>query len=172
LSKSTLKRRRLGPPLSVSIGPEDDRLELKLCFDFNAIALIEERTGLGVLSGEAWRLLNPDPKLPPVKGSQAKMLVVMLWAASLAYQPEYDGEEGLAALSSYLDAANAPTISATLAEAFIASLPKDRQEQLRSEKSAEDQEALPLDAASVTDGSKSGPSPDTTSDSSRKSSAA
>lgn len=171
--KAALKR-RIVPSVPLVLDLTDDsgaasQIQLRLCFDFNAIALFEERTGIGLLNGEVWQLLHPDARLPIVKGSIAKALSVMLWAASLAHHPEYDSEDGLVAISSYMDAGNSAAISETLTEAFIASLPKKRQEELRAVK---DQETRPLKPAARDAGSTSGPLPGEISESATKHSAA
>ncbi|HLZ07507.1 MAG TPA: hypothetical protein VKT80_02895 [Chloroflexota bacterium] len=156
--KTIALKRRIGQSHSLRLELEDEVggkfvRNFRLCFDFNAITLIEERTHLSLLTGEIW------------KNASAKTLSIMLWAAVLAHSPEYDSDEGLAVIRSYMYAGNATEIADALFEAFLISLPKDQQERIRAKRKEED--SLPLAPAPATEpasstSSSSGVSPDTT----------
>lgn len=157
--KVTALKRRIAPSAELVLPLVDDdgakfTRTFRLSFDFNAIALIEERTGLSLLNGEIWQ--HPT----------AKVLSIMLWAAILAHHDEYDSDIGLAVIRSYMDAGNSAAITRALSDAFIASLSKEQQEAARK-KAEESKDPLAqqpkADAASA--GSSAGPSPGTTSDS-------
>jgi len=116
-------RRRIAPAVSLTLELEDDSgghltRTFRLSFDFNAIALVEERTGLTLLAGDIWKNLS------------AKVLSIMLWASVLAQHAEYDSEEGLHVIRSFMDAGNADLIAERLFDAYIAGLPADKRKQL------------------------------------------
>jgi hypothetical protein len=122
-------RKRIAPSAPLKLTLTDDTnatfsRNFRLCFDFNAITLIEETTGFGLLTGEIWKHLT------------AKVVSVMFWAAVLAVHEEYEGAEGLAVIRSYMDAGNVDTITDALIDAFLISLPKEKQERLRALKEA------------------------------------
>jgi hypothetical protein len=142
--KESALKRRIPPSVPLTLELQDhtgakSSKSFMLCFDFNAIATVEEMTGLGMLNGEIWELFGRDEeekkgdvkqskKHVRPKGSGAKALGVMFWAGVLAHHPEYDSEEGLAVIRSYMDAGNAVQIAGALQRAFVASLPKAQQE--------------------------------------------
>jgi hypothetical protein len=114
-------RRRITPfvPFSTMIENADGgkfEVNFKLSFDFNALALVEEKTGLNALSGEVFS--KPS----------ARNTVVLFWAAIQENHPEYAGEEGLHAVGSLLGLGNAKDALSAVNAAFVASLPKDKQE--------------------------------------------
>jgi hypothetical protein len=113
-------RRRLVPsaPLMLTLAEDGGSTvthAFRLSFDFNALARVEELTGLNVLSGEIWAHLNP------------KTLGALFWGAILANHPEYNCEEGLEIVRSFMDAGNADQIAMAILDAFILSLPADKQ---------------------------------------------
>lgn len=117
-------RKRLAPsvPLTLTVGDEagnKEVLSLRLSFDFNALALVEERTGISLLSGKIFSLLN------------ATNLSLLLWASMLQNHSEYAGEEGLEAIRSYMTLENAKTVEAAVSEAFILCLPPEQREAIR-----------------------------------------
>ena len=110
-------RRRIVPSVLLALDlAEDDGSKMqrtfRLSFDYNAYALIQDRTGLDATGQEVWRDLN------------ASTVSVMFWAAVLACQPEYEGEEGLGVIRSYMDRGNQDLIMEKLFEAHIAALPE------------------------------------------------
>jgi hypothetical protein len=142
----TALRRRIAPSIPFSLELAEDggkmlKLELRLAFDFNALALVEEITGKSMLAGEIWQTLT------------ASNVSALFWASLLAHQPEYEGKEGLAMVRSYMDAGNAAAITQAVTRAFVASLPPAQQEAMLN--------------ARPTNGASSGPSPVTISDSPR-----
>jgi len=114
--KEALKR-RIVPSVLLALDLTDDdgsqmQRTLRLSFDYNAYALIQDRTGLDATGQDVWRDLN------------AATVSIMLWAAVLACQPEYDDEEGLGVIRSYMDRGNQDLIMEKLFEAHIAALPE------------------------------------------------
>jgi hypothetical protein len=175
-------KRRIAPsvPLTLTLqsdGGESFTLEFRLTFDFNAAAIVEEKTGLNLLTAEVW-----------TSGLSSRSLSVMFWAAVLAQHPEYDtvddagepSEEGLEVIRSYMEVGNTDFIHEALWNAYFMSLPKEKREALeRARKAIETGSSPqtvapkePAAATSLSNGSTSGQSPDTTSDLTLKSSAA
>lgn len=128
MEKASALRKRVAPgvPLTLHLKETDGSSftrSLILTFDFNAVAEVEELTGLSLLDGQVWR--KPS----------AKVLRAMLWAAALAHHPEYaeDKDMGLDVIGSYLDASNAVEITSKLFEAFVLSLPEEQRKAIRQE---------------------------------------
>ncbi len=74
-------------------------------------------------------MASADVAIGPVAENVSDAVVApLLWAALLAQHPEYDQSDGLAVVRSYLDAGNVDAVTEKLLDAYIASLPKDKQE--------------------------------------------
>lgn len=117
-------RKRLAPsvPLTLEVGDEagnKEVLSLRLSFDFNALALVEEFTGISLLSGKIFNQLN------------ATNLSLLLWASMLQNHPEYTGIKGLEAIRTYMTLDNAKVVEAAVSEAFILCLPPEQREAIR-----------------------------------------
>ena len=136
MSQSTALKRRIAPSVPLKLQLDDDGgtnfvREFRLSFDFNAAALIEEKTGLNLLTAEVW-----------TSGLSSRSLSVMFWAAVLANHPEYafpdeHGEptdEGLEIIRSYMDVGNTDAIHGALWDAYFISLPKEKREALEKAK--------------------------------------
>jgi len=141
-------------------------VNLQIRFDFNVLARIEEKTGLKMLSGMAmWSQLS------------ASVLSVMLWAAAIPSNPEYDSPEGLEAIRSYLNKETADQAATALWEAYLLFLPKKDADLVREAQKAEKGEAVEnppqveQTSTSISDGSTSGQSQSTTSELAKSSSA-
>ena len=150
-------RRRIAPATALTLDLQSEsgesvRFDLKLVFDFNAIALVEETLHVNLLMGDV---------IGKMSGSA---LSVFFWASLLACQPEYAGLEGLAVVRSYMDLGNASLIGSAVLDAFLKSLPLEQQEALR-------RPSPPVRTTTVSAGAISGPSLDTISDLIPKSSA-
>lgn len=181
---STALKRRIAPSVPLKLELMDDGgatfvREFKLSFDFNAAAIVEEKTGLNLLTGAVWTSLS------------SRTLSWMLYAAILANHREYgrvDEEgtiqptsEGIDTIRSYMDIGNTDVIGDAVWDAYFISLPKDKRESLEKARAAlmtkVGKDSSPLAVAPTTalatpsDGSTSGQSPDTTSDSASASSA-
>lgn len=114
--KEMALRRRIVPSVPLTLNLDDDSGSkltrvLRLSFDFNAIARIEDMTGISVLRGEIWAKIN------------ARNLGIILWAASLAHHPDYDSGEGLVVVQSFIDAGNFEEVILAILDAYIVSLP-------------------------------------------------
>jgi hypothetical protein len=172
MPQATALKKRIAPSVALKLELADDSgatftREFRLSFDFNAAALIEEKTGLNLLTAEVW-----------TKGLSSRSLSIMFWAAVLANHQEYAAtngrgeltEEGLEIIRSYMDVGNIDVIHEHLWNAYFISLPKEKREALekaRAELTAAakaGQKPSPLAAAPETaplHGSSSGPSQDT-----------
>jgi hypothetical protein len=168
--KAALKR-RIAPSTALVLDLDDENgakfsRSFRLCFDFNAAALIQEHTGQMLTNAAVWKYIDQ-----PIFQS------IMFWAAVLANHPEYAGEEGLAVLRSYMDERTADPIKEALWKAYLAYLPAKKREfmeKIKTDAEAALQEGkepptVPLAGTppanpptAISDGSSSGPSPDTT----------
>ena len=124
---ATPLKRRIAPsvPLSLKITNEDGStftVDFQLRFDFNVLARIEEKTGQKMLSGmDIWSKMS------------ATLLSAMLWSAAIPSSPEYDSDEGLEAIRSYLNNETADQASNALWEAYLLFLPKKEAELVRAQ---------------------------------------
>jgi hypothetical protein len=124
MQKSAL-RRRITPSVPFTLKVEDAdgskfELNFKLSYDFNAMALVEEKTGLSMMSGEVFA--NPS----------AKKTTVLLWAGIQANNPDYAGDEGLDAIGTLLNISTAAEALLAITEAFFAALPKEKADAIRA----------------------------------------
>lgn len=122
-------RRRIAPSVALKLDLKDDSGEnftrnLRLSFDCNAMAMVQEETGWSMMSGQIWDHLDE------------KTLSIMLHAAVLALQPEYGVENGLEVLRSYMDFSNAEQIAEALNEAFLIQLPAEKADEIRKKQKA------------------------------------
>ena len=86
------------PEVEVKLG---DKLR-KLCFDFNAICRLEEKSGKNALSSETWNNLS------------ALDVRALLWAACLKDDPELTIES----VGEFITFKNLPEITAAIEKAF------------------------------------------------------
>lgn len=118
-----IARKRLAPSYPYVLSVETDggieQVGVRLSFDFNALVLVEDRTGYGMLTGAIW------------KGLSANNLSVLLWAALQANHPEYAGDAGLVAVRSMLSLRNSEATTDALQEAYMKSLPDDQQAKIK-----------------------------------------
>jgi hypothetical protein len=172
VSKMTPLRRRIAPsvPLTLNIVDADGStfaVNLQLRFDFNVLARIEEKTGLKMLNGmEMWKNLS------------ASVLSAILWSAAIPSSPEYDSDEGLEAMRSYLDKGTADQAATALWEAYLLFLPKKEADMVREAQKKADEAQVAVNPptveqpnASNSDGSTSGQSPKEPSESASSASA-
>jgi hypothetical protein len=169
--QSALKM-RIAPSVPLSLQLEEDNgakftKNFRLSFDANAAAEVEERTGFNMLRGEIWEKLS------------FKNLSIMFWACALANHDEYDSEEGLRVVRSYMDLSNTEKISAAVQKAFMLGLPEEKRKAIEAEQARKDSGKRPLESAGETPaattelpGANSGPQPASGSDSAEKNSAA
>jgi hypothetical protein len=104
------------PDVPVTIDVKGKPETFRLCWDYTAIANLEDKTGSDCLENFV---------APWVKVNIGK-LGAMFWAASLYYQPEYAGDEGLATLRSFLNYDNSLDVFNALWKAYLLYLPKDK----------------------------------------------
>lgn len=184
MSQSTPLKRRIAPSVPLTLTLTDDNgaefaREFRLSFDFNAAALVEDKTGLNLLTAEVWVKLT------------SSNLSILFYASLLAHHPEYGkvGDEGcthatdtgLEIVRSYMDVGNTDQIHEAVWNAYFLSLPKEKRDALERAK-REVMEAMeaklsgiervvpqkvaaaePPPATSSPDGSSSGQLPATTS---------
>lgn len=124
MAAQSTARRRQAPSYPFVLSVETDggieTVGVRLCFDFNALVLIEERTGYGMLTGAIWKNLS------------AGNLSVLLWAALLSNHPEYNGEAGLVTVRSMLSLRNSEAATEALQDAYMKSLPDDQQARIKA----------------------------------------
>lgn len=116
-------RKRITPsvPFALQVQGEAglEMIGLRLNFDFNALCLVEEKTGFSLLSGTIFNHLS------------AVNVSVLLWAAVQANHVEYRGEEGLEDVRAMLTLRNADAVVEAVQECFIKNLPDDQQVRIR-----------------------------------------
>src|ERR1700741_1203593 len=109
-------RRRISPPVPFTIQFEDEAgthsKSLLLSYDLNAFALIEEQTGISMLTGGAALFTQPT----------VKNITVLLWAATQANSDEFAGKEGLVALRNLLSLNQLQKALEASIEAFVQQL--------------------------------------------------
>ena len=96
--------------------------DFRLTFDFNAVARIQEMTGYEVLNGEIWKHLTP------------RNIIIIFWALILAHHPEFDSEEGRELVGSLINPGNADQVAVAIVDAYILSLPLEKQAAMRAMK--------------------------------------
>jgi hypothetical protein len=124
-------RRRVAPFTKLELLLEEPGgghipVELKLAFNMNAGVAVQEKTrspqrpeGLMLTDFGMWaHILEP------------KVLRAVLWAASLAHQPEYDtgDDEGLETIGSFIDERNSEQIFEALWAAYLNFLPAPKRD--------------------------------------------
>lgn len=176
--KSPLQR-RIAPsvPVVLEFPDEPKQIAFRLSFDMNTTVRIEEKTGLNMLGVTAlWTNLS------------TKALRAAFWAAMIPNHPEYDSDEGLAAIGSLLVGENGDRAADAVWKAYLLFLPESQAkflEQARKDRLKELESGNPPKPATPTQttdltapaeqkdpiGSSSGPSPALTSASAIASSA-
>jgi hypothetical protein len=96
----------LAPPVLITLGGR----ELKLVFDFNAVAFVEEQTGRNLLDESGWQKIN------------GSALSIVLWAAALKEQPELTLKE----VRSLMRGNQVPLVSSKVLEAWTLSKPEEK----------------------------------------------
>lgn len=118
-------------------------LSFRLTFDFNAMALAEDKLGVSMLT------LNPKVW----QDMSTKTASILLWAgiqggAPTQEQEDYEGDEGLGTLRSFLCSANVGPVVEAVNEAYIAVQKPAVQQFIReAAKRAADREASPNEPA-------------------------
>ncbi len=120
-------KRRIAPSVPLTLKIENDggstfERTFRLSFDFNAFAVIQDKTGVNMAGENVWAELNPVT------------LSVMFWASLHALQPEFASDEGLCVVRSYMDVGNQDQIAEALFDAHAACLPADRRKLLMDAK--------------------------------------
>ena len=173
--KRTPLQRRVAPSVNVTLEYPDGKASFRLAFNNNALARIEETTGVNLLASPyaLWEKLGKSK------------LGIIFWAALLQDRPELGSDEGLLVARSYLDGEeNDLRIFNAVWDAYMLYVPKRQAEALRTARSeweheqasGEGSEPAPVEKKTETSegpqaGSSSGPSPDSTSASAMRSSA-
>lgn len=96
------------------------KINLQLSYDFNAAVLVEDQTGVSLLSGAIF------------SDESCKNLSVLLWAMAQEHQPALSGEKGLRALRSKMTLRNSAAVRDAVQEVFIRNLPDDQQDRIRA----------------------------------------
>lgn len=119
MAKVTQLRKWLAPsvPYTVLLEDQTGKFEhkFKLCFDFNALSLIEANLGVNLLE-----------QFSAIFNINATSVSVFFWAAAQAYQSEYAGPEGLDCIRSFFSIGNFEPAALAVQEAFKLSLNPDQ----------------------------------------------
>jgi hypothetical protein len=128
MGSKTAIYRRIAPSVPLSLTFKDETgektLHFRLAFDFNTAAAIEDKTGKNILRGELLEDLT------------AKNLSAAFWAMLLLNHPEYDSDEGLLAVRTYVTIANSGEIANAVKRAFILTLAEETQKAIREAEAA------------------------------------
>jgi|SRR5579864_59290 len=114
--------RRISPSVGVELDIDGKPVTLNLSFTLNALARIEERTGLKLV-GNIFTLWS--------EMTSAKVFGTTFWSAVVENHPEYDSIDGYNALASHLDGENVDRAGKALAEAYPLFLSKSQAELFR-----------------------------------------
>lgn len=141
-SKKLAARLQKGVPFLLDVEHEGGKetLSFRLVFDFNALALVEEKTGYSLLTGTIF--VKPN----------VRKSVVLFWAAIQQHNPEYIGDEGLEVLGTLLSLKNINKATEAVYEAYIQALPDEKaaivRAALKGEETPAPKEELPSQEAS------------------------
>jgi len=144
-------RRRIAPSVPLRLNLTDDsgdklQRTFHLSLDFNAACYVQGLLGKSLLDGTTWEDTSPI------------VVSTMFYAAILARHPEYDtrdektGEpttEGLEVIRSLMDAGNVKQIQNALFDAFVATLPPERQVAIKKAREEAEAEAARIAAGEV-----------------------
>lgn len=100
---------------------ETKEFSFRLHLNFNALRTIELRTGIPL----------SDPRIFFKAQRLVQNQVIFFWAASLAYHPEYNSDEGLDFIGSILTYRNAGAANDAVYEAYLKALPEEAAAQIR-----------------------------------------
>lgn len=126
--KPTPLRRRIAPSVQLTLHEE----QFTLCLDGDALCALESRI-------PSLNTLNLGG-LEIFRQMTARVLVTALWAALLRHHPEYDTvdaktglptSDGLNAIGSLVDSGNMQDVVKGLEQAYLATLPQERAEEIR-----------------------------------------
>jgi len=168
----TALKKRIIQALPLTLDVQDDggvteKKEFHICYDFNAAAALQEKTvckkypmGIKLTELAAWSHVGE-----PI------FISALFWAGIIARHPEYNSDEGLEVIRSYMDERNSDVITKACWDAYLLNLPKQKREFMEDVKRKAEaglkQPDPPIPAANNATpepiGSTSGPSPDTTS---------
>lgn len=114
-------KRRLTPfvPLTLEVENGDGTtfaVDLKLAFNMNTLAAIEERSKLNLLADVFSWMDNP------------KSVIAVLWGATLVYHPQFDSDEGYAAIGEYMSLENRVDTIEALLKAYAYFVRKDKRQ--------------------------------------------
>lgn len=125
-SKKIENRMLKGVPFILNVETEagEEQLSFRLVFDFNALALVEEKTGYSLLSGTIFNHLD------------VRVSTVLFWAAVQQRQPEYAGDEGLKVVGTLLSLKNINDAQLAVQEAFLQALPEEQAAKIRAVRDA------------------------------------
>jgi len=130
---SAALRRRVLPftPLDLMLEEQGGafyRVELKLAFDMNAGAAIQERTANLELEFRGYKITDFIETWTNI--AEPNLLKAMLWGAALAHQPEYNCDEGFETVGTFIQENNAQQIIDAIEAAYFKYLPKSRVDEI------------------------------------------
>ena len=114
-------KRRLTPfvPLTLEVENGDGTtfaVDLKLAFNMNTLAAIAERSKRNLLA-DVFSWID-DPQA----------VIAVLWGATLVYQPEFNSDEGYAAIGEYMSLENRVQTIEALLQAYAYFVRKDKRQ--------------------------------------------
>lgn len=120
-SKNVTNRALKGVPFILHVESEDgnEELSFRLVLNFNALALIEDKTGYSLLNGTIFKHLS------------VRVSTVMFWAAIQAHSPEFAGDAGLEAIGTMLSLRNIDSAQAAVQEAYLQAIPETQAKLIR-----------------------------------------
>ena len=122
---ATALQKRKVPAHNVTIEvPGVGSLEFQLTYDFNAAAALQEKTvskafpmGIKLPEIEAWSHIGE-----PI------FLSVLFWAGIIGRHPDYNNDDGLEIIRSYMDEGNSEVIAQGCWDAYLLNLPQKKRE--------------------------------------------
>lgn len=134
-------RRRNCPPTPFLLTIEDETgkqdISFQLAYDINALCLVEEVTGLSLLTDIQELFQTPN----------LRIATALFWAAIQKHHPDYEGLDGLRAVREMLSLSDMLPVLTKCCEAFVNQLPKEQAAKIR--KAQEAAEENPLAKTSV-----------------------
>jgi hypothetical protein len=122
---ATALKKRLVKTLPFTLDvPDIGELDFQLCYDFNAMAALQEKTvskkfpsGINLTDLETWRHTN-----------EPGCLTALFWAATITRHPEYNSDEGLATIGTYIDEGYVDAIQVACWDAYLLNVPQKKRE--------------------------------------------
>jgi len=163
-------------PFTLDLG-DFGKFDFQLCYDFNSAAALQEKT----ISKQTPAGIKLQELMTWTHVSEPIFISALFWAGIINRHPEYNSDDGLEIIRSYMDEGKLDEITKACWDAYLLNIPKEKREfmeELKAKAETEIKSANPPSPAgqvptpeTTPTGLTSGPSPDTTSDLAKTSSA-